>query len=281
MNKDIIPSRDHHGQITRGKTAHNRLRRVNQFILHYDPMLIHRKDLANAETIFVDHGFGWAPFTTLESARLFHAINPTLKIVGVEIAPERVATGEPFLTDKIDFRLGGFDIPYETNQQARLIRSFNVLRQYDEADYLSSVLKLTEGLMDGGLLIEGTSNPNGRWWCANLIRKQKHQLHYLGIVFSTNFRDGFSPSEFQPYLPKNLIHHMHEDHPIANFLQAWQHASQTTIHNREHGYRQWYASCIEEVASMGFAVETRRRFTRRGFCIFRWENTYFEELATT
>ena len=277
MNKDVIPSKTHQGQITRGKTAHNRLRRVDQFILQYDPMLIQRQDSGPIKSIYVDHGYGWSPVTTLESARQFHQINPNLKIVGVEISPERVETGTPFLSPTIDFRLGGFDIPYISNEKARYIRSFNVLRQYEEDEFETHIKTLTEGMINGGLLIEGTSNPTGRFWVANLIRKQNNFLHYEGLVFSTNFRDGFNPQDFQPFLPKNLIHHMQSGHPIFEFIQAWSKAAQSTIHIREHGFQQWYASCIEEVEKMGFEVETRRSFTRRGFCIFHWRNSQLEE----
>lgn len=277
MNKDVVISKNHQGQITRGKTAINRLRRVDQFILQYDPMLIFRKDKNNQQTIYVDHGYGWSPVTTLESARQFHQINPNLKIVGVEISPERVETGTPYLSPTLDFRLGGFDIPYKANEIARYIRSFNVLRQYDEDEFILHIKTLSQGLMNGGLLIEGTSNPTGRFWVANLIRKKENVLKYEGLVFSTNFKDGFTPQDFQPFLPKNLIHHMMPGHPIYDFIQDWQKAAQTNIHYREHGYQQWYATCIEEVASMGYKVETRRNFTRRGFCIYRWNNPDLEE----
>jgi hypothetical protein len=277
MNKDVILSKTHQGQITRGKTAINRLRRVDQFILQYDPMLIHRRDKAGIKSMYIDHGYGWSPVTTLESSRQFHQINPNLKIVGVEISPERVETGTPYLSSTLDFRLGGFDIPYQSTENARLIRSFNVLRQYEEDEFISHLKTLTQGLENGGLLIEGTSNPTGRFWVANLIRKQKDLLKYEGLVFSTNFHDGFIPQDFQPFLPKNLIHHMISGHPIFEFIQDWSKAAQNKIHIRERSYTQWYASCVEEVARMGYQVETRRSFTRRGFCVYHWNNIELEE----
>jgi hypothetical protein len=42
------------GQPTRGKTASNRLRRVDNFILLYEPSLLSRTDGLFADSLFVD-----------------------------------------------------------------------------------------------------------------------------------------------------------------------------------------------------------------------------------
>ena len=42
------------GQPTRGKTADNRLRRVDNFILLYEPALLTRADSGFADSMFVD-----------------------------------------------------------------------------------------------------------------------------------------------------------------------------------------------------------------------------------
>src|SRR3990172_8626706 len=92
------------GQPTRGKTASNRLRRVDNFILLYDPSLLTRTDGLSARSLFVDLGYGFAPRTTLESTARFRRVNPNLRILGVEIDPERVAAARPFADENTFFR---------------------------------------------------------------------------------------------------------------------------------------------------------------------------------
>src|SRR6185295_1170749 len=123
------------GQPTRGKTTSNRLRRVDNFILLYEPSLLTQTDGQLSDSLFVDLGYGFDARTTLESAARFRRVNPYLKILGVEIDKERVETALPFADDKTFFRLGGFNLPLQPNEPVRLIRAFNVLRQYEEADF--------------------------------------------------------------------------------------------------------------------------------------------------
>lgn len=77
------------GLLTRRKTADNRLRRVDNFILMYEPALLSSGNLF-ADSLFVDLGYGSHPRTTLEGAVRFRKVNPNLKILGVEIDQERV-----------------------------------------------------------------------------------------------------------------------------------------------------------------------------------------------
>ena len=66
------------GQPTRGKTAPNRLRRVDNLIAIYDSGLIRRQDGAFARSYFVDLGYGADPTTTLESAVRWRRLNLAL-----------------------------------------------------------------------------------------------------------------------------------------------------------------------------------------------------------
>src|ERR1044072_1837525 len=192
------------GQPTRGKTAANRLRRVDNFILLYEPSLLTQTDGLFADSLFVDLGYGFDARTTLESAARFRRVNPELKILGVEIEEERVETALPFADEKTFFRLGGFNLPLKDGEHVRLIRAFNVLRQYEEKDFTPAYERLAEYVLPGGLMIEGTSNPFGSIWSANLARKEERgkpalpKEHRGGVnkvegwkfealVFSTNF----------------------------------------------------------------------------------------------
>src|SRR6266508_2647404 len=163
------------GQPTRGKTTSNRLRRVDNFILLYEPSLLTRTDGLYADSMFVDLGYGFEARTTLESASRFRGVNPDLKILGVEIDKERVETALPYADDKTFFRLGGFNLPMKDNEHVRLIRAFNVLRQYEEKDFAPAYERLAQYVLPGGLMIEGTSNPFGSIWVANVVRKTNQE----------------------------------------------------------------------------------------------------------
>src|SRR5512133_220293 len=220
------------GQPTRGKTASNRLRRVDNFILLYEPSLLTRTDGLFADSMFVDLGYGFDARTTLESASRFRKVNPNLKVLGVEIDKERVEAALPYADEKTFFRLGGFNLPLKEGEHVRLIRAFNVLRQYDEKDFAPAYERLAQYVLPGGLMIEGTTAPYGQVWCVNVARKEKRAERegwkFEALVFSTNFRLGFDITDFQAVLPKNYIHHVVPGEPIYDFFEAWkQSAAQT------------------------------------------------------
>lgn len=272
------------GQPTRGKTARNRLRRVDNFLLIYDSALLRRKDGPYGRAFFVDLGYGAQPITTLESAARFRRINPALPILGIEIDPERVAAGLPYTDERTFFRLGGFNLPLRAwpngeKESVRLIRAFNVLRQYDESDVAEAYARLARYVLPSGLLIEGTSDPFGRIWVANLLRKEESE-HGAGwrkeaLVFSTNFKIGFDPAQFQAVLPKSYIHRMVPTEPIYDFLQAWQQARLETSSMQVWGTRQWFVGSAQLLATRGYRINTHRKWLSRGWLI--WQPRYTDQ----
>lgn len=264
------------GQPTRGKTASNRLRRVDNFLLLYDPGLLRRCDGPWRDALFVDLGYGAEPITTLESAARLRRVNPALRVLGVEIDPARVAAAQPFADALTEFRLGGFNLPLRTQpdgtpETVRLIRAFNVLRQYREEEVAPAWAILGSYLLPGGLLIEGTAEPFGRIWAANLLRKPAAggDLEAEGLLFSTNFRLGFDPVEFQTILPKNLIHRVTPGEPIYAFFAAWKRAAQATMPWRAFGLRQWFVASAHRLAEAGYPVDLRRRLLAQGYLLVR------------
>jgi hypothetical protein len=256
------------GQPTRGKTAANRLRRVDNFLLLYEPALLARTDGRFAASLFVDLGYGADARTTLESAARFRRANPSLRILGVEIDKERVEAALPFADDKTFFRLGGFNLPLLEGESVRLIRAFNVLRQYEEKDFAPAYARLAEYVLPGGLMIEGTSNPFGSIWSANLARKMENGSWKMeALVFSTNFRLGFDVEEFQTILPKNYIHRMAPGEPVYDFFEAWKRAASGTIHAKTFGPRQWFAAAAEGLASKGYPIDLKKKWLSKGFLI--------------
>ena len=258
------------GQPTRGKTASNRLRRVDNFILLYEPSLLTRTDGMFSDAIFVDLGYGFDARTTLESASRFRRVNPDLKILGVEIDKERVENALPFADEKTFFRLGGFNLPLKENERVRLIRAFNVLRQYEEKDFAPAYERLAQYVLPGGLMIEGTSTPYGQIWTANVARKlESGKWGMEALVFSTNFRLGFDVEEFQTVLPKNLIHHVQKGEPIYGFFEAWKASAAETAAMKTFGARQWFLHAAESLARKGYKVNLQKKFLSRGYLI--WE----------
>jgi len=258
------------GQPTRGKTASNRLRRVDNFILLYEPSLLTRTDGLFANSLFVDLGYGFDARTTLESAARFRRLNPDLKILGVEIEKERVEAALPYADEKTFFRLGGFNLPLKEGEHVRLIQAFNVLRQYEEKDFAPAYERLAQYVLPGGLMIEGTSTPYGQIWTANLARKlESGKWNIEALVCSTNFRLGFDITDFQAVLPKNTIHHVVPGEPIYDFFEAWKGAAAQSSAMKTYGPRQWFIHSAELLAQKGYKINLQKRFLSKGWMI--WE----------
>jgi hypothetical protein len=287
------------GLPTRGKTASNRLRRVDNFILLYEPSLLTQTPAGDQfqKALVVDLGYGFDARTTLESAARFRRVNPTLPILGVEIDKERVASALPHADAITHFRVGGFNLPLLPGESVRLIRAFNVLRQYEEKDFLPAYEMLAHYVLPGGLMIEGTSNPFGSLWVANLARRSavtpsreaakspgRESAEILrplrsrketqngwkmeALVFSTNFRMGFDVTDFQAVLPKNYIHHVVPGELIYNFLEAWKHSAAETSAAKTFGLKQWFSASVESLAAKGYKIDLRKKWLTKGWLIW-------------
>ena len=264
------------GQPTRGKTAPNRLRRVDNFLTWYDPGLFRRSDGPFADAFYVDLGYGVDPVTALESAARLRRLNPQLPVLGVEIDPERVAVAQPFADALTAFRLGGFNLPLKPGESVRCIRAFNVLRQYEESEVAGAYDLLARSLLPGGLLVEGTSEPFGRLWVANVVRRgegtegnegKQGKLAHEALVFSTNFRLGFDPADFQAVLPKNLIHRVVPGEQINDFFATWKRAALETSAMQVWGTHQWFRAAALRLAELGYSVVTRPRLLNAGLLV--------------
>lgn len=254
------------GQITRGKTALNRLRQVDVYVALAWPHI-----LTHGTSLIVDLGYGAYPWTALEMFERWRPLNPSMCLLGIEIDPERVATALPYAQPGvIDFRLGGFNLT-ETlkGERVRLIRAYNVLRQYDETAVSDALHTMSAALEPGGLLIEGTSNPSGRLTVFDVYQKDGDSLTHREIVFATNLRESVEPVDFQAVLPKRLIHHAQDAEP-GDFLEVWR-VSLTLA--RGAGYisprRRWvYAGHLLR-ERYGYPVDVRSRVINRGYLAVR------------
>ena len=244
------------GVITRGTTNPNRLRRVDRFIAAL-PVLRQEK-----QPIVVDLGFGASPITAVELLARLEKVNPQTHVVGVEIDRERVERGLAIAKERLHFTHGGFEVPIppELPNQVTVIRAFNVLRQYDEAQVLPAWQKMQSRLTVEGKLIEGTCDEIGRissWITLDRVRP-------LTFTISMRLAELDSPSKVAERLPKALIHHNVPGEKIHQFLvdldRAWQ--SNAGLGTFSAAQR-WLAAC-NQLKSAGWPITLDRKRVRLG-----------------
>lgn len=259
------------GHVTRGKTARNRLRSSDHFLLKYDPGLFTRRTAGYDGALCVDLGYGDEPHTTLEWARRMRLHVPGLPVLGVEIDPDRVDRALPTATTLTQFRLGGFNLPLADGERVRLVRAFNVLRQYDESEVQPSWDRLSEQLLPGGLLVDGTSCPLGRTWTACLVRRPAQgniSWELEAMVLGANLRTGFDPEIVQTRLPKAFIHRVKPGEPVYDFFEAWKLAVRQTHSLAVWGPRQQFAAAAAHLAGQGHTVSLRPSWLKQGWLVW-------------
>jgi len=181
------------GQVTRGTTGHNRLRRIDRWIAQLPA-------LRRAEVpLVVDLGYGASATTSLELHQRLRRIRPDVEVVGIEIEPERVRIANLSARPGVSFRLGGFEIPGE---RPTIIRALNVLRQYDESEVHGAWNLMISRLQPGGVLVEGTCNEVGRVASWVDVTAAGAQTFTISLHLPSLER----PSIVAERLPKVLIH---------------------------------------------------------------------------
>lgn len=196
------------GTVTRGTTNTNRLRRVDRWMAG---LAVLRR---SPDPLVVDLGYGASGVTALELHQRLSKARPDVEVLGLEIEPGRVRTAldqlaavrtgaTGFAADaRIDFALGGFEVPLPDGRRAAVIRAFNVLRQYDASDVVPAWRRLVTRLQPGGVLVDGTCDEIGRIssWVDVSSTGPQH------LTVSLRLADLESPSIVVERLPKILIH---------------------------------------------------------------------------
>jgi hypothetical protein len=247
------------GQPTRGKTAPNRLRKTDTFLAVAFPAFVH-----HLPGLYVDLGYGAYPVTSRETLYRLRRLNPGLSVLGVEIDPARVAEAQPFVERGLAFRHGGFDLPLARGERVSVIRAFNVLRQYEEAAVAGALAALGAALIEGGLLIEGTSDPHGRLLAFNLYRK-KETLESAGVVLAPRVGTEFTPRALRAVLPKAFIHHAEPAGAIDRFFAAWEAAWQRARGHALTPRQRFAAAALDLAQREDYALDRRDALLRRGF----------------
>lgn len=247
--------------MTRGTTAPNRLRRVDRWLVGVHGDVLRR---SAQPPLVVDLGYGAYPITTVELARRVWSVRPDAQIVGLEIDPARVDAARGYAAPGLEFRLGGFELPVAG--EPAVVRAFNVLRQYDEAEVAGAWRALVGRLAPGGLLVEGTCSESGRVavWAA-LDRGGPRTLTFAARLGSLE-----SPAIFAERLPKALIHRNVPGEPVHAFLAAFEQAWLAAAPYSAYGVRQrWTATA--ELLARDWPVARRPSRWRLGELTVDWD----------
>ncbi|MDA2891725.1 class I SAM-dependent methyltransferase [Mycolicibacterium sp. BiH015] len=254
------------GQVTRGTTGHNRLRRSDRWLVHSSRVRTALQ--ASPDPLVVDLGYGAKPVTTLELAVRLREVRHDVRVIGLEIEPERVRAGQAAVRDGaapgVEFALGGFEL---AGHRPVLVRAFNVLRQYPVEAVDDAWTAMREGVSAGGLIVDGTCDELGRLCCWVL-------LDATSPVSLTLACDPFAidkPSDLAERLPKVLIHHNVEGQPIHTLLRAADRAWASVAGHGVFGPRIRWRAMMNLLVAEGFPVSMPRKSLRDGVLTVPWE----------
>jgi hypothetical protein len=246
---------------TRGTTAANRLRRADRW-LAASPRV--RAALRSAgEPVAVDLGYGRLPVTTLEFAARLRAVEPALRVVGLEIDPQRVAAAIPAAGDGVDFALGGFEL---AGLRPVLVRAFNVLRQYPPEAVDGAWRQMAAALAPAGMIVEGTCDETGRRAAWVLLDRDGP----LSLTLSCDPRHVDRPSDLAERLPKVLIHHNVAGQPIHSLLTAADRAWDRAAGHSAFGPRVRWREMLESLRADYPALQAPRRSVRDAVLTVPW-----------
>ena len=252
------------GHATRGTTNPNRMRRVDRWMTGPQGWRL-RPAVTGAPPIAVDLGYGASPATAVEFFERVRAVSPQAMVFGIEIEPERVARGTALDIDGLEFRLGGFEIP--VSSPVTVIRAFNVLRQYDEADVAGIWDTMCSRLTENGVLIEGTCDEIGRRSSWVAVTREGPQ----SLSISLRFGAFTLPSDVAERLPKALIHRNIEGERIHDFLRAADAAWLAAAPLASFGNKQRFVAMCRTLRATGWPICDSAARWRLGEMTVRWE----------
>lgn len=249
------------GNITRGTTNPNRMRRVDRWLTGPQAWRLRTAD----DPLVVDLGYGATPATAVELFERLRTVRPDVRVCGIEIEPERVRVAKELEQPGLSFRVGGFELPVPGRPV--LVRAFNVLRQYEEAD-VDGIWRLVQGrLSPRGLFIDGTCDEIGRrvtWIALDSERP-------LSLSMSVRFGSFELPSEVAERLPKALIHRNVPGERVHALMAAMDRAWLESAALASFGNRQrWHAMC-KALLDGGWPVQDGPSRWRLGELTVAWD----------
>jgi hypothetical protein len=253
--------------VTRGTTAINRLRRADRWLTGSPRVraALNSGGRADTEPVAVDLGYGRLPVTTVEFAARLRTVRPDVRVVGLEIDPERVAAARDAEADRVEFALGGFEL---AGLNPVLVRAFNVLRQYPPDAVADAWHTMGSRLSPDGLIMDGTCDELGRH-CSWIL------LDRNGPVSLTLACDPHSiavPSDLAERLPKVLIHQNVPGQPIHTLLAAADRAWAAAAGQSVFGPRARWRAMLAVLNAAGVPMEPPRRTRRDGVLTVPWRS---------
>lgn len=235
----------------KSRTRQGRLAALDIYLSEREPI--------RASDVFIDLGFGERPVTTLETANAL----PFGTVIGME-ADQRFALAAASSERKgVRFIHGDFSA-LPLLPRARVVRVMNVLRSHREEEVAGIHALLLNALVDGGLLVEGSADPDGSLLCAHLIRRRGDVGVREGLLFFTSFAHGFAPIQFRDWLPRDLRRGVRPETWIASVFERWTSAWQAVRSDDPRG--SFIRSC-EALSRRGEPVDAA--LAPRGFLIWR------------
>jgi hypothetical protein len=250
------------GRVTRGTTGTNRLRRVDRYLAALPQLR------STSSPLVVDLGYGARPWTTLELAARLRAVAPGVRVLGLEIEPDRVEEALPHAADGVDFALGGFEVPTAGDERPLLIRAMNVLRQYDEAEVPEAWTRTAARLAPEGLLVDGTCDELGRICSWVDVEPDGRPVRF---TISLRLPGLETPAVVAERLPKALIHHnvpgerVHD--LLASLETAWVRAAPLSV----YGPVQRFVGAVEALRGRGVPVLSGRTRWKLGELTVPWD----------
>lgn len=251
------------GQVTRGTTGTNRLRRVDRWIARHP--VLRRAD----DPLVVDLGYGASGVTAFELEQRLRRVRDDVEVLGLEIDPARVARARgqldevragrtPFAPDaRVAFARGGFEVPVAGGRRPAVVRAFNVLRQYDEADVADAWTRMCARLQPGGMLVEGTCDEIGR---VSTWVEVGADAAPRTLTISLRLAGLDSPAVAAERLPKALIHRNVPGEGVHELLAALEAEWTRAVAASAFGPVQRWRSALDALAAAGWPVQSRSRW---------------------
>ena len=217
--------------------------------------------------IIVDLGYGATPHTTLELADRLASVNPSIRVIGIEIDPDRVTAAQSSATDRVSFVRGGFEVPLPHDQPADVIRAFNVLRQYDESEVGDIWNRLQSRLSPQGIILDGTCDEIGR--VSTWVSLGKCGPESLTVAL--RLAELATPSIAAERLVKALIHRNVPGESIHRFFgdldRLWAVSSPLQVYSPS---QRWIAA-VRAMKAEGWPVQGTAREWRLGEITVDWD----------
>jgi hypothetical protein len=249
--------------VTRGTTNPNRLRRCDRWLAGPASWRLRQSESA---PVVVDLGYGASPVTAVELHDRLRRVRRDVEVVGIEIDPERVAAGQLLERPGLSFRRGGFEVPLD-GRSATVVRAFNVLRQYAEAEVAGAWATVCERLAPDGLLVDGTCDELGRLSTWVAVERDGP----VSLTLSWHLRGLDTPSVIAERLPKALIHRNVPGEAVHDYLADLDRHWARSAGHAAYGVRQRFLATAQAMRDAGWPLLDGPSRWRLGELTVAWD----------